>query len=201
MKQERYRPSREEVANAEQSMTEEQEALSLGRAKEVKQRELEALESRFLGTLKTGERVFDIERSHIHSGETLKKYLPDALSSLENTGKDFMVTSVDFKEHIGTSSCVETHEGDEIVYAQRVGRAGLTRFVKNRDVAPTTHVTVVLKSIPEGFILLTAYFGETSEVEPWDARATDTSRRFWSTHALVWGSEPVIPGTESTDAP
>lgn len=60
---------------------------------------------------------------------------------------------------------------------------------------------LLLKSIPEGFILLTAYFGETSEVEPWDARATDASRQFWNSHALVWGSEPVIPGTESVDAP
>lgn len=62
-----------------------------------------------------------------------------------------MVASVDFKEEIGTSSCVETHEGDEIIYAQRVGRAGLTRFVKNRDnsaIAPTTHVTVATQIYP-----------------------------------------------------
>lgn len=52
MKQERYRPSREELANAEQSMTEEQEALSLDRAKEVKQREVEALSHVFSAHLK-----------------------------------------------------------------------------------------------------------------------------------------------------
>lgn len=60
-------------------------------------------------------------------------------------------------------------------------------------------MAVTFKRIPEGYILLTAYPGQKSEIEPWDPRATPAAEEFWKTHALVWGSEPIIPGTERTE--
>jgi hypothetical protein len=51
------------------------------------------------------------------------------------------------------------------------------------------------------YVLLTAYIGHRSELEPWDEGATAESRQFWATHALIWESEPIIEGTETTVCP
>ena len=94
--------------------------------------------------------------------------------------------------------------GDEIVYAQRVGRTGLTRFVKNRSLEPCSTLFVLLMRDKGGaplYVCLTAFIGRRAELEPWDPRATPASREFWSREALIWGSEPIIRGTETDQCP
>jgi hypothetical protein len=88
--------------------------------------------------------------------------------------------------------------GDEIVFAKRPGRFGLTRFVKNRKPEPCSKVVVILKKGNyDEVVLVTAFVGHRPEPEPWDRNATAKSQAFWSTRALVWGSEPIVPGTET----
>lgn len=106
------------------------------------------------------------------------------------------------KREVFVSTDVATHPGDQIVYAQRVGRAGLTRFVKNRAAEHCSSFVVVLKAGDGGeFVCMTAYVGHRAEPEPWDEMATEKSVAFWSSHALLWGSEPIVPGTETDQCP
>lgn len=156
--------------------------------------------------LKSGERVVDRPNSHLH-GE-VAKLLPVALAAIESRGRLFLVESHDFGRVIGETVCVATHAGDQIVYAQREGRRGLTRFVKNRAAEPTAYVTCILKAGDAGdeFFLVTAFIGVPAEPEPWDKNLRDPaakrkSREFWNSHALVWGSEPIVPDTEQTRCP
>jgi len=157
--------------------------------------------------LKSGEMVVDRHRSHIHP--TVMPHLPAALARISSQGRDFLVESVDFGRPIGETICVPTGPRDEIVYAVRSGRRGLTRFVKNRAPLPTSAVRVVLKRDDAGgyFVLLTAFLGPPAPPEPWDRntiRTRDELARavaFWNTHALVWGYEPSIAGTETKRCP
>jgi len=154
--------------------------------------------------LKSGEEVVDRFRSHLHS--TVAPLLPDALARVEGRERQFLVEEVDFGRIVGQSTCVATGPGDEIVFAQRPGRWGLTRFIKNRQPEPTTSVVVILKTAAgkghEGkYVLVTAFLGRKAEPEPWDPRATAASRDFWGSHALIWGSEPIVPGTETIVCP
>jgi len=48
-------------------------------------------------------------------------------------------------------------------------------------------------------VLITAFIGTKPEPEPWDRNATKNSEKFWSSHALVLGSEPIISGTETKE--
>ncbi len=198
MKFDKYKPSRAEVQKAEESLTEEQAALREERYAEFTERERQDLERRFLGNLQSGERLFDLKQSHMHNVEIVKAHLPHILSTIESNGNTFIKHIADTGEIIGTTACVATTDTDEIVYAQRVERRGLTRFVKNKEPEPTSNITVVMTKIPEGFLLLTAYVGNGAPVEPWDPKADEAAQAFWNSHALVWGSEPIVPGTETT---
>ena len=63
-------------------------------------------------------------------------------------------------------------------------------------------VVVILKRTEEyGYVLLTAFIGKKAEPEPWDRSATEKSVEFWSVRALIWGHEPVVPGTETSECP
>lgn len=155
-------------------------------------------EKKLLGTLASGEKVFDRFTSHLDTHPEVKEYLLEALKKINPERKSFLEETFDFGSPIGKSICVETNTDDEIIYAQRPKRVGLTRFVKNKEAKETSLLTVILKKIDDGYILITAFVGPKAEPEPWDKFATEQSILFWQNHALVWGSQEIIPGTEST---
>ena len=152
--------------------------------------------------LKSGEVVVDRFRSHLHNG--VERLLPEALGRIDSAGREFLVEEVDFSRLVGETTCVVTGgpEGGAIVYAQRPERFGLSRFVKNRRPEPCSSIVVILKAGDGGeYVLITAFVGTRPEPEPWDRNATERSVEFWSSHALVWGSEPTVPGTETDRCP
>jgi hypothetical protein len=159
-------------------------------------------ETPILGRLASGEEVVDRYRSHLH--RPVLALLPEALSRVESGRRGFILAEVNFGLVIGVTTCVATRAGDEVVYAKRPKRAGLSRFVKNREAEPCSSVVVILKAadeFPAAYVLVTAFIGQKPEPEPWDRNATANSRAFWKSHALVWGSEAVIDGTETTHCP
>jgi hypothetical protein len=116
---------------------------------------------------------------------------------------------ITFDRIVGNSICVATAPGDRIVYARRPKRAGLTRFVRNRRPEPSRSVVVILMRIeePNSYLLISAYVGSKAEPESWDPNllkkpdphaATAASLKYWASHALVWGSVPVIGGSVTT---
>lgn len=147
-------------------------------------------EQTVLGRLMSGEIVVDRPNSHAHIGGVA---LETALSYVHSRGRDFLVEEVYMGEPIGFSTCVETDETDEIVYAYRPKRTGPTRFVMNREPVSTEEVTVILKRTEEigRMVLISAWAGGKAEPEPWDRNATKASQTFWKGHALIWGSEPI----------
>ena len=152
--------------------------------------------------LKSGEVVVDRHDSHLH--ESVVPYLPVALAGIESNGREFFIEEVDFGRQIGETICVATGPGDEIVYAQRPKRFGLTRFVKNRKPEPCSSVVVILKAMGRQtgtHVLITAYIGRKAEPEPWDRNATASAYEFWNSHALVWDCEEILPGTETDICP
>lgn len=155
-----------------------------------------------LGLLMSGEPVVDRYNSHLR--ESVAALLPVALAQISSQDRSFLIEEVDFGWPIGETTCLPTGPVDKIVYARRPKRSGLTRFVKGRAPEPCSSVVVILKTAddePEAYVLVTAFIGHKPEPEPWDRNATANSRAFWNTHALVWGSEPVILGTETSECP
>ncbi len=157
--------------------------------------------------LKSGEAVVDRYNSHLHPGVTA--LLPAVFAELDMAGRAFLVHEHDFGHVVGKSNCVTTGPSDTIVYAKRPKRWGYSRFVLNREPDPCSSVVVILKKATNEentYVLLTAYVGHLAEPEPWDRNLRDEasrrkSREFWSTHALVWGSEETVPGTETARCP
>jgi hypothetical protein len=113
-----------------------------------------------------------------------------------------LYVEVDLGRVIGKAHCVRTKPGDEIVYAQRENRNGLTRFVRNGSPEDCRFVVVALRKVPSGYVLETAYIGRKAPAEPWDERyTTEESRPFWNTHALVWGSRKDRAGNRDIRVP
>lgn len=144
--------------------------------------------------LGSGEMVTDRPNSHLHEG--VQKVLSEALSRIESAGRDFFETEVVFDRVIGRAECVETKASDKVVWAVRPRRKGHTRFVMNRESTETCTLTVILKRVQAGFIIITAHFGRLAPHEPWDPYAGPQSRPFWDKHALIWNdSTPIVEGT------
>ena len=155
-----------------------------------------------LGALGSGQLVIDRPQSHLH--ESVLQILKEALSRVHLSGEQFSLQRVDFEEVVGETVCVVTSDKDEVIFAQRPKRFGLSRFVKNRTPEPCSSVCMILKRAEDQvntYVLITAFIGVCPEPEPWDRNATEKSIEFWSSHALVWGSEEVVPGTETTECP
>ncbi len=155
--------------------------------------------------LGSGEQVYDREPSHIHVGVT-PDLLAEAMSKVfAEPGEKKVKRTIDFDRIIGVSNCVRTSESDEIVFAQRVHRGGLTRFAKNRKPEPTSCLTLSMRLQPDGqYELGTAYIGSPGHNEYWAAENAEEFQgaiEFWNQNALCWGYEPVLPGTETTERP
>jgi len=160
--------------------------------------------------LASGELVVDREPSHVKSSDMYT--IIRALCRVSSNYRQFIEEEITFPGEIGFTACVETCADDDIVFAQRKGRSGLTRFVRGRTPQRSKTVFVVLKrETPQKYVLITAFIGSKPEPEPWDSRAFErklnpamaraNSKTFWGGHALVWEEGDIVPGTENTTAP
>ncbi|HXB02427.1 MAG TPA: hypothetical protein VNV15_06380 [Opitutaceae bacterium] len=154
----------------------------------------------FIGCTQNGKRIHDRPNSHSHLSRVL---LVEAISKIEVNSDEFIMKTVEMGRVVGKSISVTTTPIDQIVYARRKRREGHTRFVLNRQPEDCSRIFLILKRInePDTFILITAYIGDQSEPEPWDKNATQAAVKFWQNQALVWGSEPIIEGTETQNCP
>ena len=149
---------------------------------------------------KDGKRVRDRHNSHLHID--VLPVLEKAIQKIDSKDRQFLKEQVTFPEFVGTTICVKTTEKDKILFAQRKGRLGKTRFVIDRDPEPCNSVVVILKKIEAKedelgaeYVIITAFVGDTSEPEPWDKFATSKSAVFWAEHALVFGHDEIVVDT------
>lgn len=106
-----------------------------------------------------------------------------------------------FHKPIGKTDLVETISADSIIYAKRLNRDNYSRFVLNKQASDSSTITVVLYKKDDHYILYSAYVGLKVPSFPSSPTATAESIPFWKTHALVWGTQEVQPGTETSDWP
>lgn len=158
-----------------------------------------------IGKLASGEIVIDRKDSHVQTHSAVLPLLTEVLSKIRSVGKKSFCKEIKFGRVIGETICVTTSDKDEIIFAQRPNRRGLTRFVKNRQPEATNSVAACfLKGDGMGgaYLLTTAFIGSRAPAEPWDIQwADETSIPFWNSHALIWGEEEIIVGTETDSCP
>lgn len=164
------------------------------------------MEKELFAVTKNGQSVwFDPKGSHAAThflaDPKLPQYIKDAIEDLE-AAEPNIYTEVDCGQPIGHSDLVATDLTDEIIYAKRVGRATFTRFTKSRQPAPTNSVTIwLVRREDNDYDLMSAWFGLKTPPLPGDEWETPESKPFWANHALVWGKQAVIEGTETATCP
>jgi|GEM_PF-478839 len=159
-----------------------------------------------LGQLASGELVLDRADSHVASHQSVGPILAELILRISSEGRESFCEQIDFDCEVGVSICVTTTldgGGDEIIYAQRPNRRGLTRFVKNREPESTRSAVACFKRTTGGaYLLMTAFIGGRAPAEPWDRKwATAESLHFWRSHALIWDVEETIQGTKTMICP
>ena len=161
----------------------------------------------YLGEMRDGSRVFiDLDTSHAVTHFAHEPKLRAAVERLVATlegDADWIRVDRDMGEAIvGMTDLVETAEGDEIVYAKRPRRAGYSRFVKGKSRSATSWVTIALRKAGEKeYSLYTAFVGRNTPSFPGGDYLPEQSKAFWAHHALVWGSQEVVPGSETAVCP
>ncbi len=137
---------------------------------------------------------------HIIENPNLVESVKEAVQQSEVTGKK-VALEVDLGRVIGETSMVEITEQDEVVYAKRLGRDKYSKFVKNRELLPTSKVVVILFQEDYGYLVWSAWCGELLPQEPDGQGGMHTSRAFDMSHALVYNSKIIQSGTEATQNP
>lgn len=140
-----------------------------------------------IGKLSSGEIVYNRHNNHNHvTDQSLLKF---ALSTINSNNRRFIETEVAFKHDIGFTICIDTSQipDSEIIYRVRRGRKFPSRIIMGRDPLPCSTMAIVLKwdYQKNAYILITAFVGHITGPEELDPNATEESKRFWQTHALI----------------
>lgn len=107
----------------------------------------------------------------------------------------------DMGEVVGKTSCVQTTDSDEIVYAKRLQRDSYSRFVKGRELEDTHFVSAVFFQKDYGYLLWSAWCGNLVPTSPDAEGRMRTSVGFWANHALVYDAALIQQGTERSEPP
>lgn len=139
--------------------------------------------------------------THFTENTELPQHIKNILSGLDPT-ESSVYEEIKFDRPIGTTDLVVTDDTDDIIYAKRVGREVYTRFTTSRQPVSTNTITIWLVLLPNGdYNLASAWFGTKVPSWPGDKWEVPESKSFWKTHALVWGKQAIIEGTETTTCP
>lgn len=151
--------------------------------------------------------VVQISAKHMRLHAADMDAVREAITRLEVKDKRFIKATIDMGRIVGSTICVNTRVDDEIVFARRVGRPTMTRFVKGREPSPCKYVTLIVSKLDKlNYRLVTGYVGEEAERELGDRSIESTTEftralKFWSAHALVWGTQPIVEHTVTQAAP
>ena len=139
--------------------------------------------------------------THFHDTPELKKLVEEVLRHA-NLEQEKEIFEYDFHKVVGKMDLIETTENDEIIYAKRVNRDNFTRFVLNKSPVDTSIVTFILYRQDEtSYILHSAWIGKLVPSFPGTETETPESKVYWKNHALIWGTQKIQLGTETTIQP
>lgn len=166
------------------------------------------MDNQLVGITKNGRSVYlTDESSHAKTHFVHHpKLLPAVKKAIPNINvEDTLVRiQIDTGEIVGTRDLIQTTSEDTIVYAIREKRTTYSRFIKNKQPVPSSIIVVdIRKSAPDSdeYYLYTAYAGILTPSFPGGDYLPEQSIIFWSNHALVWGTQEIISGTETTICP
>ncbi len=144
--------------------------------------------------------------THLADTPQLKDLVSEIVTSIDLDGQEV-------KKHfkmgrvVGACDVVEINDNDEIVYGVRRNREddGLVPFTKTTSAQPCQDVTVQLLPQKDGtYILSSAWIGtfdDDDEPFPQSSNATERSIEYWKRWAFVYGSQEILPGTETAIRP
>ncbi len=144
--------------------------------------------------------------THLEDTPQLVDLVCEVVSKMELTGQK-VARHVYMGRVVGTSDVVTVDDTDEIVYGVRKNRDddGLVPFTKTREAEPCPYVTVHLVPKEDGtYELCSAWIGTYSDDDepfPQSPLATEKSVEFWTYLAFVYGSQEIVPGTETSIRP
>jgi hypothetical protein len=108
----------------------------------------------------------------------------------------------DMGRTIGSNFMVETTSADTILYAQQLKQEWYTRYVKNRSARDTTFLTLDLQRVnATTYELIDIFMGRTRPAVPGHPDESATSKGYWATHAVIWGSQKIRSNTITKDCP
>lgn len=160
-----------------------------------------------LGSTRNGHKVtfdplYSHTAAHFADNPKLRRVVEEALPGLVLEG-EWALFHTDMGRIIGLTDEVMTDASDEIVFAKRLNRDSYTSFTKSRLSQPSSLLATAFRKRPDdGYELVSAWIGSASSPPfPGEQEETPESRPYWNTHALVWGSQAVQSGTETTVCP
>ena len=140
----------------------------------------------------------------VHFAETpqLKSLVEEAINKSILEG-EYLQFDTDLGRIIGNTDEVENSKGDKIVYAKRKLRNTYTPFNKTKSPKPCSIIAMGLaRQSDNSYELLSAWIGSVnSPAYPGDDDETPESKPYWTSHSLVWGTQEIQSGTETSKCP
>jgi hypothetical protein len=142
--------------------------------------------------------------THFEDTPNLRALVEEAIPRIDLSGES-MGVDVDMGRDVGVSYMVSTDATDEIVYARRPHRDTTMRFTMSRPPEPSSRVSLVLirrgEADDAAYDIRSAWVGPITPAYPGTPYETPDSKRFWETHALVWGTQEIEPDSVTTVRP
>jgi hypothetical protein len=137
---------------------------------------------------------------HLAEAPQLLQLVKEVLTIRDVEGEN-VALEVDLGRIVGETSLIETTDDDEIVYARRLQRDKYTRFVKNKELMPTSWVTVILHKVDDGYNLWSAWCGKLVPTSPGGEDEMPKSQGYWRNHALVYDADIIQADTVTEVCP
>lgn len=158
------------------------------------------------GVTATYDPIHSHAATHLQDTPELKDLVIEVVASLNLTGQK-IARHFDLGRIVGTTDVVAVDDTDEMVYGMRKNREddGLVPFTKTRRAKPCSYVTIQLAPQNDGTYELTSAwigtFDDDDEPFPQSPNATERSVEYWRHWAFVYGSQEIVPGTETKICP
>ncbi len=138
---------------------------------------------------------------HIAQQPYILTLAKDLLGNYDLRGTE-MVVEHDFGRPIGSSEVVETTDKDAVVYAKRLKHTSYSRFVRRRQLTPSTFLSMSVRRDDAGlYELVDVWIGQQAPPFPTEELQEPASTAFWENHAIVLDGQPLQLRTITKDLP
>lgn len=108
----------------------------------------------------------------------------------------------DFGRIIGNSEVVETTAKDTILYAKMLKKDTYCRFVRKRQMAPSSYLSIIIRRNEDGiYELADVRVGRLTPPFPAEDETESDGKLYWENHAIVLEGQPLQLRTLTKTAP